>query len=73
MRLMDLYRRASSDSALDADKVEQAMEDDDPKATLIALLTQQSSTPQAVEGALARAAAAKGTKAQAHALRTAVP
>merc|ERR1711969_65785 len=65
MRLMDLYRRASSDSALDADKVEQAMEDDDPKATLIALLTQQSSTSRAVEGALERAAAAKAEALQA--------
>eukprot|EP01045_Picozoa_sp_COSAG04_P007826 COSAG04_NODE_418_length_14698_cov_5.217412_4_plen_282_part_00 len=65
MRLMDLYRRASNDSALDADKVEQAMEDDDPKATLIALLTQQSSTSRAVEGALERAAAAKAEALQA--------
>ena len=41
------------------------MEDDDPKATLIALLTQQSSTSRAVEGALERAAAAKAEALQA--------
>ena len=35
------------------------MEDDGPKAALIDLLTQQSSTPQAVEGALHRAAKAE--------------
>ena len=70
MRVMELFRRASSDSALDADKVEQAMDSDDAKTALISLLLAQhgGADPQAAEAA-AKAKAREALRAELQGLR----
>ena len=70
MRVMDLFRRASSDSALDADKVEQAMDSDDAKGALVSLILAQhgGADPQAAEAA-AKAKAREALRAELQGLR----